>query len=138
MKPGWDVGQQRRASDVIVVIASLVVAMSPASLATAEVMDKETTVAAIWTTTALLAAIGVLAWQHRYGLPLAVAAVLFGWLYYYGVLTELNDPSVGPAIIREAGPEYPNHLYAASAIVAAANVGGLIWRARRRALKRSQ
>ena len=75
----------------------------------AEVMDKEPTITQNWIYAALGGLIAVAAWRWRWwiGLPYSV-------VWFWGIWTlrqELTDPSVGPAILREAGQQYFTHFY---------------------------
>src|SRR5262245_55624356 len=77
----------------------------------AEVMDKEPTLAWVWTTFAILGLLGTgLALVNRW-LVLLVFPVtfLFAWI----LLDELHDPFVGPAIVSEAGRWYVIQCYLA-------------------------
>ena len=67
----------------------------------AEVMDKEPTLAHIWTVALALGILGAGAWRWNKwaGWPFSLAAALFGW----SIVAEFTDPFVGPAILAEAG-----------------------------------
>ena len=45
-----------------------------------------------------------------------------------GMIDELNDPAVGPAILAEAGPGYPIHVRAAAGLIVIASAAGSIHR----------
>lgn len=115
-------------------LPALIVVLT-ASPATAEVMDKEPSVGAIWKSVLVAVAIA------------CVAAVLQRWLLLVSFLvflpsaailawTESHNRHVGPAILSEAGPGYPLTANATVALVLAAHVGlwffASWWRHRRR------
>ena len=89
-----------------------------------EVMDKEPSLLAIWAVCLLLAVGGLLLSKQKYWLPLIplALALLFAW----GHISELNDPSVGPQIIREAGYSYVVQSYVAMAIAVTLPLVGAI------------
>jgi hypothetical protein len=93
-----------------------------------EVMDKEPSLLAVWTVSLLLGVGGLLLSKQKYWLPLvALAVALF---FAGGHISELNDRSVGPQIIREAGYSYVVQSYVALAIAVALPLIGAIlnWR----------
>jgi hypothetical protein len=70
-------------------------------IASAEVMDKEPSLAALWGRAVALGVVGFLAWRVHWALGAAassIAMVIVG-----SFLWELNDPYIGPAIRDEAG-----------------------------------
>jgi len=79
-----------------------------------EVMDKEPSLLAVWLLFLFLAVGGFLLCHYRYWLLLVTLPIslFFAWLY----LSELRDPFVGPAIIREAGKGYVYQSYIAMAL----------------------
>jgi hypothetical protein len=79
-----------------------------------EVMDKEPSLVQVWVVCLALGVGGFFLAKYRYWLlsiVLAIALVL-AW----SQLSELRDPSVGPAIIREVGYSYVVQSYVAIAI----------------------
>lgn len=103
------------------------------SLVHAEVMDKEPTQGSM----ILWGIIGSLAiifsarfkpWLLTLALPLPV-------LYFYGLILEINDPYVGPAILNEAGTACINCAYLLSALLAFSPFIGIIWRRYNESLK---
>jgi hypothetical protein len=111
--------------------AMLLVLLS-ASRAFAEVMDKEPTIRDMWESAILLGLAGAAAWLWNKwaGMIVFLFAVFFAW----GRYLELSDPFVGPEIVREAGPTYVRHAYAAMAVTIAPHIGGLILRLKERGL----
>ncbi len=99
-------------------------------LAYAEVMDKEPTLAALWTRALVLGLAGFFAWRHHWALGIGVsllAGALIGSFYW-----ELTDPYVGPAIRQEAGGGYVTQAYASMFICVALHAAGLVVLTRRR------
>src|SRR5262245_38560418 len=77
----------------------------------AEVMDKEPSLTQIWTEFAVLVLLGIgLTLLHR---RLVLLVLPFIFLFAFGTLDELQDPSVGPAILHEAGRGYVIQCYLA-------------------------
>jgi len=100
-------------------------------VACAEVMDKESALAGIWTWTLVLGLLGLLALS---ALPRGVAVLggasttVVGALFFATVLGELADPFVGPAIVTEAGQGYAVYVWtAAAAFVALHALGWAAW-----------
>ncbi len=79
-----------------------------------EVMDKEPSLAVIWSFF-LVAAIGgfLLVRPTPFVLPVILLVV---YVYSSLIISEINDPFVGPDIIREAGISYVIQSYVAIAI----------------------
>jgi hypothetical protein len=106
------------------------------SVAHAEVMDKEPSLALIWVWGSTGAALSFIAARFKPWLLLFVIPpqlfFFFGFLYQ-----EVRDPFVGPAILREAGPFYVVSAYglALAAIVFALAGLWLHWRSRNQSNK---
>jgi uncharacterized membrane protein YphA (DoxX/SURF4 family) len=64
-------------------------------------------------------------WRRWAAIPFAAYLILVA----YGVISELQDPYVGPDIIRETGCCYRAHLFASMAVGMILIAGGL-WRRR--------
>ena len=78
----------------------------------AEVADKEPTITEIWCIAAFLSVIAlVLGHLNRY---FGLAVLPFATIFAMGLLDELHDPFVGPALVNELGQSYPAQVYAAS------------------------
>lgn len=95
-----------------------------------EVMDKEPSLVQIWLLSLVIGVGGFFLARYRYWLlavVLAVAAVL-AW----SQLSELRDPLVGPAIVREAGYSYVVQSYVAIAIALMLPLIGAIVKWKRR------
>ena len=114
-------------------LATFSLLLVSSSLVHAEVMDKEPTQESM----ILWGIIGSLAiifsarfkpWLLTLVLPLPV-------LYFYGLILEINDPYVGPAILNEAGTPYINYAYLLSALLAFSPFIGIIWRRYNESLK---
>ena len=91
-----------------------------------EVMDKEPSLFDVWLLFLALGVGGFILSQYRYwllfiALPLSL---FFAWAH----LGELNDPSVGPNIIREAGQSYVTQSYIAMIIAVILPCLGIIRR----------
>ena len=89
-------------------------------------MDKEPTLTAIWSFSLAGAIVGFLlcrwrAWFILVVLPLAL-------IFPFAVILELSDPSVGPAILHEAGKTYQIQVYFVIVIIVIANATGVIVR----------
>jgi hypothetical protein len=96
------------------------------STAAAEVMDKEIQIGEIWSLAIVGAPLALWSWRLHW---LSGLFVLGLWtLPAISVFTELTDPYVGPAILREAGAGYPVHCCAAGLLVCVGHVGGMLWR----------
>ena len=110
-------------------LSLLVLAAIPCR-AFAEVMDKEPSVGQIW----LLAipASFVAFYACRFNPWLAVLTLPLPVLYAAGFISEALDPSVGPAILAEAGWSYVLAFALAFVAVGAAHIVGMVaWRRRR-------
>ena len=79
-----------------------------------EVMDKEPSLLQVWFLFLSIGLGGLLLSRLRYWIPpVALSlALLFAWVH----LGELNDPSVGPHIVREASQSYVTQSYIAMAL----------------------
>lgn len=96
---------------------TLIPLLAAASPALAEVADKEPTVAEIW---AWVAALNALSYRLGRLRPLFALLVLpVSLLWASSGLGEVNDPHVGPAILRELGASYVAQIYLASALMVA-------------------
>jgi hypothetical protein len=73
-------------------------------MARAEVMDKEPSLLAVWGWAVISAALLFAVVKFRPWLLLGVAPLPA--LFFYGLLSEVIDPFVGPAMLREAGNLY--------------------------------
>jgi hypothetical protein len=69
-----------------------------------EVMDKEPSLLEVWILFLTLGIGGFLLCRYRRWMLAVVLPLIFFCIY--GHLMELHDPSVGPAIVREAGQSY--------------------------------
>ncbi len=92
----------------------------------AEVMDKEPSVPMIWGAATVCSVLGFIAATFKPAL--AVVTGMFAVLYLGGVIGEINDQTIGKAIIKEAGNSYPIHAYVAVAVVIMAHATGLALR----------
>ena len=95
----------------------------------AEVMDKVSPLSGVWAWAAPGAILGFFACRFRplLGLITFPAAALRP----YGVVTEIQDPFVGPAIQTEAGFAYIVPVYAALGLVILCHVAGALLGIRR-------
>lgn len=94
-------------------LLAIALTLAASESANAEVMDKEPTLFALWTTAigvVLLAAV-LERWRRHFGFFVLPVAVLFAAVGH----GELSDPSVGPAIRQEAGVSYIVQAYMAYA-----------------------
>jgi hypothetical protein len=73
-------------------------------MAHAEVMDKEPSLLAVWGWAVISAALLFAVVRFRPWLLFGVAPLPA--LFFYGLLSEVIDPFVGPAMLREAGNVY--------------------------------
>lgn len=74
-----------------------------------EVADKQSAPEIFWVYAVVVACLSWGAGMLRWWLPLVVAA--FASLASFGILVELNDPALGPAIRNELGPGYVAQAY---------------------------
>jgi len=88
--------------------------MTNFTLILAEVADKEPTITAIWTVAAFLCIGGFVLcrWRRVAGLIALPLAALWAWAMF----SEIHDPYVGPAILRELGRGYVTQAYVAALI----------------------
>jgi hypothetical protein len=101
----------------------------------AEVMDKEPSVTANWMWAVVSGALAVLAWRWRWWLGALLSCLALAGIYF--MYQEIDDPSIGPTIRREAGQGYITQFYLSAAVgcllhVAAAYSGFKLRRAKRR------
>ena len=82
-----------------------------------EVMDKEPSLLQVWTLFLTLGIGGFLLCRYRSGLMIIVLPAVI--LFAAGHFMELNDPSVGTAIVLEAGQSYVTQSYIAMALAVA-------------------
>jgi hypothetical protein len=87
----------------------LVLLFSGSTLAMSEVADKQPSPEIFWVYALVVACLSWGAAMLRWWLPLVVAA--FAALASYGILVELNDPTLSPAIWKELGPGYVAQSY---------------------------
>ena len=99
------------------------------TLAVLEVMDKEWSLLTVWLVFLVLGAAGF--FLTRFRRWLIVPALLVVAVAAWGLIGELTDPFVGPAIVQEAGRGYVIQSYLAIVIATALTIAGL--RARTRA-----
>lgn len=97
-----------------------------------EVMDKEPSLVHIWVLSVVLGVGGFFLAKYRYWLLAVVLAIdaVLAW----SQLSELRDPIVGPAIIREAGYSYVVQSYVAIAIALMLPLIGAVVKRMRRSL----
>ena len=110
--------------DRLLLISFVILFFFPLS-AYAEVMDKEPSLSLI----IILGIFGSVAtlFTARYKpILLLIVAPLF-LFYFYALLVEINDPFVGPAILKEAGAFYVNSAYVFACSIALSIPLGLIW-----------
>ena len=80
----------------------------------AEVMDKEPTVAANWIVALAGGGAAIIAWRWRWWLGAVVSIASLAFIH--DMYLEISDPSVGPAIRREAGQGYITQYYWSAAV----------------------
>jgi len=99
-----------------------------AFIALFEVMDKEPSLLQVWLLFLLVGVGGLLLCSYRSRLLAVVlpVALILAWRH----LSELHDPSVGPAIAREAGRAYFTQSYIVMALGVALPLLGMIKRRR--------
>ena len=90
----------------------------------AEVMDKEPSLAAIWTTALALAIMGY--GLSRYRIWVGAVGLVVAGLIVWAHIEELLDPYVAPAIRQEAGRSYFIQSYIAWAVALIFPLAGLI------------
>jgi len=110
--------------DRLFIIFIIIVSFFPLS-AHAEVMDKEPSLLFVF----LCGAFGSVAIliTARYKSILLILVAPLPLLYFYALLVEINDPFVGPAILKEAGTFYVNSAYVLGCTVASSIPIGLLW-----------
>jgi hypothetical protein len=113
-------------------LATGAILASVPGLAFAEVIDKEPAASAFWVWAVCAGVLGLVAWAS---LPRVIAAVVggvtlaAGGIYLLGMLADIFDPSVGPAIAAEAGRGYLIQYWAALALFLALEAVGIFaWR----------
>jgi hypothetical protein len=114
-------------------VLALLVATLVSSTASAEVMDKEPPVFALWAYGIAHGLAGLVGWP--FFRPVAILAAVHGALWFAGFVSEVRSPDVGPAILREAGPTYVVHGAAACAVFIALQLAGITLWMRRRKLR---
>jgi hypothetical protein len=97
-----------------------------------EVMDKEPSLVQIWIVSLVFGVGGFFLANYRYWLLAVVLciAVLLAWSH----LSELHEPTVGPAIIQEAGYNYVVQSYVAITIAFLLPLIGAVMKWKRRNL----
>ena len=109
-----------------ILLGSLILLCIFSTPAAAEVMDKEMSIPTVWAWALSGAILGFFAITFRWWLGFLTSAI-FGFILY-GVISEWNDPSVGPAIAAEAGVNYGLHAYfAISFLITGHFVGWMVW-----------
>jgi len=93
-------------------------------VAVAEVMDKEPTLAVIWTWALVGGALGFVGWHFRWWLGAGLG--LLAASYFVALYSEMTDPYVGPAIMEEAERGYVRWSYCAAAVFVILHVAG-VW-----------
>lgn len=99
----------------------------------AEVMDKEPSLSSMYLYGLLGSVVAIL--SARYKPWLLLLALPLPVLYFYGLILEINDPYVGPAILNEAGPIYIFSAYMLSAFLVFSPFIGTICRKHNMSLK---
>lgn len=102
---------------------TFVLVLLVSSVAHAEVMDKEPTLAVIWLWCAATVVLGGPA--YWYSFPLGALVSMPGTLFALAMEQELADRWVGPAIVAEAGASYPMQVHAALLMVVFVHVFGI-------------
>lgn len=95
----------------------------------AEVMDKEPPIGAYWLVALVISTIGFFTCKKWPWLGVVVLVAS------YGILTEVLDPVVGPAIRNEAGLGYVIQVYLCSLLTVSASVGGIVMHFRKKRIK---
>jgi len=108
------------------IILAALLALAVVTPTSAEVMDKELSVPAIWGWAILGGLAGVVAIRLRWWLGL-ITLPLAAW-GPFGALAEFHSFDVGPAIVREAGANYGNH--AIAALLSVVVLHGSVWATR--------
>lgn len=106
-----------------IMLSAMVLTATPAF---AEVMDKEPSSFMIWAVTITCSALGVVA--ARFKPSLAIVTGLAGALYLGGIVAEIQEKSIGKAIIEEVGRGYAAQLYAAIGVVVLSHGVGFLLR----------
>jgi uncharacterized membrane protein len=99
----------------------------------AEVMDKEPALISIVLCGIIGSLLAIL--STRFKPWLLLLAFPFPALYFYGLILEINDPYVGPAILNEAGSIYIYSAYLLSVLLVFSPFIGMIWRKHNKSLK---
>lgn len=99
----------------------------------AEVMDKEPALISIVLCGIIGSLLAIL--STRFKPWLLLLAFPFPALYFYGLILEINDPYVGPAILNEAGSIYIYSAYFLSVLLVFSPFIGMIWRKHNKSLK---
>ncbi len=88
--------------------------MNPAPYLLVEVMDKEPALVSLWIAAVICSAAGFLLIRYRPWLVI-ISLAAAAWLAL-GILPEIYDPFVGPAIRKEAGLSYVIQAHLASGL----------------------
>jgi hypothetical protein len=107
-------------------LLALLLALFP-YLAHAEVMDKEPALASIWFLCGAGAFVAFLFAIKRTTL-LGIIAISGIITFFAGLLFELHDANIGPAILREAGIAYVVSAYAAPLMLSACLIAAVYFR----------
>jgi len=104
-----------------------------ASSVHAEVMDKEPSLGCIF----LWGLIGslVTTLSIRYKPWLILLSLPLPALYFFGLILEIQDSHIGPAILNEAGGEYIYSAYFLSTLLVFSPFIGIVWRKHNKSLK---
>ena len=104
-------------------LLGVALALIPPRIVGAEVMDKEPSLGWVWASAILFGCVGFWAWRRS--LLLGVVAAAFSWAFVWAFAIELDDPSVGPAILREAGNGYLRQVYFSLGLCAVLHLLGI-------------
>jgi hypothetical protein len=105
---------------------ALALLFSGSTLAMGEVADKQPTPEIFWVYALVVACLSWGVGMLRWWLPLVVAALAA--LTSFGILVELNDPTLGPAILKELGPGYVAQAYLYSSAAVMVPLVVTVWR----------
>ena len=102
---------------------AIILLLLSADISYAEVMDKEPSIAQIYIYGLVGAALIVFSARLKPWLLLLVAPLPL--LYFTGMIIEINDPYVGPAILNEAGVFYFISTYGIAVLLIVCVVAGI-------------